>query len=67
MKIQITIEHLERIISAAKTARAKDDSLSTTLEIEATSKTDTHTGSDMVGVIIKSSYQDANGCVIFWR
>ena len=67
MKTQITIEKLERIIDAAKRAQKNDSSLSNTIELEVAKKADTHTGSDMVGVILLSSYSDCNGTVIFFN
>jgi len=65
MKIQTTIDILERIVNAAKEARKYDDSLSLTIEIEQISETDLHLGSDHIGVILKSTYQECNGKVIF--
>jgi hypothetical protein len=64
-KIQTTVEVLEKIIDAAKRAQKRDDSLSTTLELEVTHECDTHLGSDMVGVTLKSAYQECNGEVVF--
>jgi oligoribonuclease NrnB/cAMP/cGMP phosphodiesterase (DHH superfamily) len=64
-KIQISIEKLEQLIQDAKLARTTDNSLSHTLEIKVLKETDTLTGSDDVSVKIISSYQDAQGLVVW--
>ena len=67
MKIQITLDQLQRIIEAANRAKKTDSSLSETLEIELTKQSDTHLGGDMVGVVLKSGYAECNGQSIFWN
>lgn len=67
MKLQIDIEKLQRIIEAARAAKQRDSSLSDTMEIKVTTLTDTHLGSDTVGVILKSRYGECIGQAIFWR
>ena len=67
MKTQLTISQMERIIAAAKEAKKYDTSLSETIEIEVTSKSDTHEGGDWVGVELKSGYAECVGKTIFWN
>ena len=67
MKTQITISQLERILNAAKRAQKSDNSLSETIELEVTSKVDTHLGGDMIAATLKSAYSECNGEVIFWN
>jgi len=67
MKLQIEIDKLEAIVKAAKEAQKRDSSYSNTVTIEVTKQCDTHTGSDTLGVWIKSGYGECNGESIYWR
>ncbi len=61
MKIQLTIDTLKKIIHQAEIQAGFDSSLSTTVEIALINECDTHTGSDQVGVKIKSGFQECDG------
>jgi hypothetical protein len=67
MKIQLTISQMEEIINAARKAQQLDISLSSTVEIEAIKKIDTHLGGDKVGVILKSGYAECYGTAIYFN
>jgi len=56
--IQLTIKDLKKIIEDAEMMKKYDSSLSDTLEINQLKECDTHTGSDLISVNIKSSYQE---------
>lgn len=65
MKIQLSINKLEHLIKLAKAAKLKDESLSSTLQIELISDSDTHLGDDHIGVTVKSGYAECNGTLIY--
>lgn len=65
MKITVNIDILERMIKNAKLEMAKDDSLSGVIELTQVSESDTHLGSDHIAAWVKSSYQDAQGVLVF--
>lgn len=67
MKIQVTIDQLERIVDAAKRAKKTDSSLSDTLTMESTIICDTHNGGDMIVATLKSGYQECDGQVVYWN
>jgi hypothetical protein len=60
-KIQISLDHLKKIIYNAETAKKNDNSLSETLTFELDKEGDTHLGSDSIRVTLKSSYQECIG------
>jgi hypothetical protein len=60
-KIQISLDHLRKIIYNAETAKRNDSSLSETLIFELDQETDSHLGSDITRVTLKSGYQECNG------
>ena len=66
-QIQVTVGQLEKIIEAHKAAVKRDSSLSDTIEIEVTRKSDLHLGGDMIGVNVKSNYAECDGTTIFWN
>jgi hypothetical protein len=59
--IQISLDHLRKIIYNAETAMKNDNSLSTTLTFELEREIDTHLGSDDIRVTQKSGYSDCIG------
>jgi hypothetical protein len=59
--IQISLDILRKIIYNAETAKRNDDSLSQTLTFELENESDTHLGSDVIRVTLKSSYQECIG------
>lgn len=69
MKYQVSIEMLERIVQNAKAAKAKDNSLSNTIELNFVRDGNTHLGTDQVGAWLKSGYAECNGELIFnhWK
>lgn len=67
MKIQVTLNQLERIVAAARVAQGRNSDLSSTLTIERTAETDKHLGGDMVGVELKSKWAECNGESIYWN
>jgi hypothetical protein len=60
-KMQISLDHLKKIIYNAETELKYDASLSKTLMFELDKECDTHTGSDSIRVTIKSSYAECIG------
>ena len=60
MKIQLSINELEQIIALAKHAKSLDSSLSSTIELNILSQTDTHNGSDSFIAGIKSGFAECN-------
>jgi hypothetical protein len=69
MKYQVSIEMLERIVKNAKSAKAKDSSLSNTVELDFVRDSHTHLGTDQVGAWLKSGYAECNGELLFnhWK
>lgn len=59
--ITISIKDLELIIELAKRAKSTDSSLSETVELSLIKESDTHLGSDMLEVWLKSSYSECVG------
>ena len=59
--IQINLDHLRKIIHNAETAKKNDSSLSETLVFELDKETDSHLGSDVIRVTLKSGYSECNG------
>lgn len=60
-KIQISLDHLRKIIYNAETAKRNDESLSETLTFELDKECDTHLGSDSIRVTLKSGYSECIG------
>jgi hypothetical protein len=59
--IQISLDHLRKIIYNAETAKKNDSSLSEILVFELDKETDSHLGSDGIRVTLKSGYSECYG------
>lgn len=65
MKIQISINMLERIVENAKLARRHNKSLSETIELEQVSESDSHLKPDHIAARVKVNYSECDGELIF--
>jgi hypothetical protein len=63
--LQIKVVDLEKIIKAARTAQRGDGSLSGTLGIRVLKETNTHLGSDVLEVFLKSNYSECVGKQVY--
>ena len=64
MKIQLTLEKLKLIIENAEEKKKYNSSLSETIEIKLTDKSDSHCGNDGVEIRIKSCYSECDSVLI---
>jgi hypothetical protein len=65
MKLQLTIQQLEAILTAAKESINKNKDCSHTIEIEQIKECDTHTGGDQVKARVRSVYSECNSFEIY--
>jgi len=63
-KIQITLAHLQNLISKAEKAKELDNSLSNTLVFELIEEIETYLSSDIIKVTLKSCYSECIGKLI---
>jgi hypothetical protein len=64
-KIQISLDHLKKIIYNAETRKKTDNSLSSTLVFELEHGAKLFNDSDDIRVTLKSNYQECNGIEIW--
>ena len=64
MKIQLTLEKLKLIVKLAEEKKKYNSSLSETIVIKLTDKSDSHCGNDGVEVKIKNAYSECDSVLI---